>query len=61
MRAFYEVFGVSMAIFTCILFLITMAKAIMGDLALWQWIALVVCEILLFALAAQVYDDTLSE
>ena len=51
MRAFYEVFGVSMAIFTCILFLITMAKAIMGDLALWQCIAL----------AVQMYENTLSE
>ena len=60
MRAFYEAFGVAMAIFACVLFIITMCKAFMGDLALWQWIALVTCEIVLFALAVQMYEDTLS-
>ena len=33
----------------------------MGNLALWQWIALVVCEITLFALSVQMYEDTLKE
>ena len=61
MRAFYEVFGVLMMIFACVLFLITMGLAIAGDLALWQWIALVTCEILLFSLAAEIYDETLPE
>ena len=40
MRAFYEAFSIGIAIFACILFLITMGKAVAGDLALWQWIAL---------------------
>ena len=61
MRAFNEVFGILMMIFACVLFVITMAKAFLGHLALWQWIALVTCEIVLFALAAQIYDETLSE
>ena len=45
MRAFYEAFSIGIAIFACILFLITMGKAVAGDLALWQWIALVLSEI----------------
>ena len=61
MRAFFEAFGIGIAIFACILFLITMGKAVAGDLALWQWIALVTCEIILFALAVQIYEDTLQE
>ena len=59
MRAFYEVFGVAMAVFACVLFFITMTKAVAGDLALWQWIALVTCEILLFGLGVEMYEDTL--
>ena len=50
MRAFYEAFSIGIAILTCLLFVITMGKAIIGDLALWQWIALVTSEIALFAL-----------
>ena len=61
MRAFFEAFGIGIAIFACILFLLTMGKAVAGDLALWQWIALVTCEIILFALAVQIYEDTLQE
>ena len=61
MRAFYEAFSIGIAIFACILFLITMGKAVAGNLALWQWIALVTCEIVLFALAVQIYEDTLQE
>ena len=38
MRAFYEAFSIGIAIFACLLFVITMGKAFMGDLALWQWI-----------------------
>ena len=41
--------------------MITMGKAVAGHLALWQWIALVTCEIVLFALAVQIYEDTLQE
>ena len=59
MRAFFEAFSIGIAIFACILFLITMGKAVAGDLALWQWIALVTCEIVLFALCVQMYEDTL--
>ena len=59
MRAFYEAFSIGIAIFACILFLITMGKAVAGDLALWQWIALVVSQITVFALCVQMYEDTL--
>ena len=59
MRAFFEAFGIGIAIFACILFLITMGKAVAGDLALWQWIALVVSQITVFALCVQMYEDTL--
>ena len=51
MRAFYEAFSIGIAIFACLLFVITMGKAFMGDLALWQWIALVFSEITLFGRA----------
>ena len=61
MRAFYEAFSIGIAIFACLLFVITMGKAFMGDLALWQWIALVFSEITLFALCVQMYEDTLKE
>ena len=61
MRAFFEAFSIGIAIFACVLFLITMGKAVAGNLALWQWIALVTCEIVLFALAVQMYEDTLKE
>ena len=61
MRAFYEAFGIGIAIFTGLLFVITLGKAIIGDLALWQWIALVTCEITIFALAVQMYEDTLNK
>lgn len=61
MKAFYEAFGIGIAILAGLLFVITMGKAIIGDLALWQWIALVTCEIVLFALAIQIYEDSLSE
>ena len=61
MRAFFEAFSIGIAILACLLFVITMGKAFMGDLALWQWIALVVCEITLFALCVQMYEDTLKE
>ena len=59
MKAFYEAFSIGIAIFACILFLITMGKAVAGDLALWQWIALVVSQITVFALCVQMYEDTL--
>ena len=40
MRAFYEAFSIGIAIFACLLFVITMGKAFMElNLALWQWIA----------------------
>ncbi len=61
MRAFFEAFSIGIGIFACVLFLITMGKAVVGNLALWQWIALVTCEIMLFALAVQMYEDTLKE
>ena len=60
MRAFYEAFSIGIAIFACILFLITMGKAVAGDLALWQWIALVtLVKSRVFALCVQMYEDTL--
>lgn len=61
MRAFFEAFSIGMAIFACVLFSVTMVKAFMGDLALWQWIMIVVCEIVIFALCVQMYENTLSE
>ena len=61
MKTFYESFSVGIAILASVLFFITMGKAMAGDLALWQWIALVFCEIVLFALCVQLYENTLSE
>ena len=59
MRAFFEAFSIGIAIFACVLFMITMGKAVAGHLALWQWIALVVSQITVFALCVQMYEDTL--
>ena len=33
MRAFYEAFSIGIAIFACVLFMITMGKAVAGHLA----------------------------
>ena len=58
MRAFYEAFSVGIAIFACLLFVITMGKAVAGHLEMWRWILLVTFEITLFALCVELYENS---
>ena len=58
MRAFYEVFGVAIAIFACLLMLLTTGLAMSENIGLSRWIIAIALEITLLALGVQLYESS---